>query len=539
MATKQAVIYARVSTVEQGRGYSLQTQLETCKNYAAERGYAVVEEFTDKYSGTELERPGLDAMLKFVAGHSINIAIVHDLDRLSREPAYQAIIEMELSRAGVRVEYVLGQYEDTAEGDLSKMIKGAIAKYENRQRVERSRRGKFGRARSGFVVTTGVRAPYGYKYISEPHKGWYVIDEAEAKVVQQIYAWILDGWTCYAIAKELHARRELTRGDQHDAVAKKAEAGAWSPSTVRRIIASETYKGTWYFGKTRRQKVNGRTVQRSIPKEEWVAVAVPPIVDEHTWARAQECLTKNKSHARRNTQREYLLRSMIFCRCGRRWTARYKSHLKRAYYRCPVTEKCRWMGMCDMPGGIRQEKLEDIVWQQVAMALLNPGNLRRELARRREFSNAQALEKQVQIRKIENEIADIERKLGVLLDQILAQGFPEALVQDRKDTLLAQREQLLQAVKQLQFESSNPFPSLAEEESLLSFAERIQGSLQRVDFATKRQILELIQLRVDVITQKQVKISAAIPSGQNALSLDGSGDSQLGISGSIVTSSSE
>ena len=65
--------------------------------------YTVVAEFTDHHTGT-------------------------DLDRLSREPAYQAIIEMELASSGVNVDYVLGQYADSAEGDLTKMIKSAISK---------------------------------------------------------------------------------------------------------------------------------------------------------------------------------------------------------------------------------------------------------------------------------------------------------------------------------------------------------------------------------------------------------------------------
>lgn len=75
------------------------------------------------------------------------------------------------------------------------MIKSAISKYENHQRVERSRRGKQGSARSGYVIATGERAPYGYIYVSEPHKGWLVIDEEEARVVRQIYTWVDAGYT--------------------------------------------------------------------------------------------------------------------------------------------------------------------------------------------------------------------------------------------------------------------------------------------------------------------------------------------------------
>jgi hypothetical protein len=146
-------------------------------------------------------------------------------------------------------------------------------------------------------------------------------------------------------------------------------------------------------------------------------------------------------------------------------------------------------------------------------------------------------EEELVTRKIEKEISEVERKLGILLNQILTQEFPEALVRERKNALLARREQLTNELNQLQIEVVSIFPSLTEEEYLLAFAERIQGSLQRLDFATKRQVMELIQLRVDVISQKQVRISAAIPGGQDILDLDINSDSRLGVSGPIVTTS--
>jgi len=542
METRKAIVYARVSTVEQGKGYSLPTQLESCRAYAQEQTYTVVAEFTDHHTGTELDRPGLNRLRQYVASEEVDVLIVHDLDRLSREPAYQAIIEMELASSGVHVDYVLGQYADSPEGDLTKMIKSAISKYENHQRVERSRRGKIGRARSGYVIATGARAPYGYIYISEPHKGWLIVDETEARVVRQIYTWLLEGQSCYAIARMLYEQHILTRGDLHEAVMKKEQPGAWSPSTVRRIVANETYKGIWYYGKTRRQKVNGKTVQRTTPKEDWIAVDVPAIIDEETWQRAQEMLAKNKQKATRNTRRKYLLRSLVFCRCGRRWTGRYKNLLNRAYYRCPVTEKERWMCSCDIPGGIRHDKLEEAIWHNVSGALLNPENLRVELAQRRTEVAAKMEDKQAEIEVAQKELAEVERKLGILLDEILTLDFPESVVQTRKDVLLARRKQLLAEIERARRESQSPLPSQADEEGLVQFAEGIQASLEHVDFETKHRVLELLQVRVDVVSQKEVKLSALLPFSQDALAdypSDPSGKQSdtLAVSGPVANSS--
>ena len=214
MMAKRVVLYARVSTVEQGEGYSLQTQLESCRSYAAERGYVVVAEFTDMHTGTVIDRPGLSELYQLVETGAADVVVVHDIDRLSREFGNQAIIEMEMSKAGLEIEYALGQYEKTAEGDLTKNVKAVIAQYENRQRVERSRRGKRGRAEAGFVLMPAGRAPFGYDYKSEKRKGWLVVNEEQAEIVRMMYRWLIeDGLSTYRIAKKLWQEGILSKGD--------------------------------------------------------------------------------------------------------------------------------------------------------------------------------------------------------------------------------------------------------------------------------------------------------------------------------------
>ena len=67
--SKQAILYARVSTDEQARsGFSLAQQLEALNTYAARAGYEILEEVTDPgQSGVSLERPGMDRVRDLVA----------------------------------------------------------------------------------------------------------------------------------------------------------------------------------------------------------------------------------------------------------------------------------------------------------------------------------------------------------------------------------------------------------------------------------------------------------------------------------------
>jgi site-specific DNA recombinase len=93
------------------------------------------------------------------------------------------LIEEEFRKSGVIVEYVLGQYDDCDEGHLQKQIRASIAEYEKAKILERIKRGKRGKAKSGFVLV-GARPPYDYKIVSEPHKSWLEIDDEEAQIVR-------------------------------------------------------------------------------------------------------------------------------------------------------------------------------------------------------------------------------------------------------------------------------------------------------------------------------------------------------------------
>jgi site-specific DNA recombinase len=139
--SKRAAVYARVSTDEQGRGYSLPTQLEACREYAERRGFTIAGEFTDEFTGTSLDRPGLDQLRDLIATDNIQAIIIYDLDRLSRRAIHQMLLEEEFAKAGLETHYVLGQYDNTPEGRLQKQIKGAIAEYERAKIEERLKRG--------------------------------------------------------------------------------------------------------------------------------------------------------------------------------------------------------------------------------------------------------------------------------------------------------------------------------------------------------------------------------------------------------------
>jgi site-specific DNA recombinase len=201
--TKRAILYARVSTDDQRGNYSIPTQVDECLQYIKKKGYSLVgnhyidpatgrdvttadgiRAFVDDYSSREISRPGLNAALDYLESVGFDIVVVHALDRLARDPYVRQTLEMEFNRHDARVEYVLGNYEETPEGEVRKDLDATFAKWENARRVERSKRGKRGKAESGLFV--GGRPPFGYR-IDRQADGGLAIDDEQAAVVQRIF----------------------------------------------------------------------------------------------------------------------------------------------------------------------------------------------------------------------------------------------------------------------------------------------------------------------------------------------------------------
>lgn len=504
-----ALIYPRISQEGQST-YSISTQIEAAKVLAVQRGYTVAGVFADEYSGEELDRPAWSALLDAIPSTGAKVVLVHDIDRLGREVYIQAIHEHEIEQAGARVEFVLEDYAGDS-GQLLKAIKGGLAQYENRQRVERSRRGKNGRVAAGQVIIPTGRAPYGYEYhVPAKGQGELRIRDDQAAIVRQMFTWLtVHRLSSYEIARRLHADGVPSLGDLTTAVRKKSGHAEWSPSSVRKLFANPVYKGEWFWGKTRRVKQNGRKVQVPQPESDWVRVAVPAIVDGDTWDEAQACIAANAARTYRIAGREYMLRGMVFCPCGRRWTGRYKNHLDRAYYRCPSTEREGWRKACLNRFGIRQETLEAGVWQYVFGELLHPDRLTAELERQQADAAQQTAKREQRRKAIDAAIKAVDRKLEILVGQAL-DGLPGHIIENRKQAILAERRDLedQQAREQAVAESAGITPATIA--TLQTLATEIQAAEPHLTPQDRRQILTLLRLRADVIDPKTVRVSGLI-----------------------------
>jgi len=125
--------YARVSTSQQ----SLESQISTLK----EEGVKPSRIFSDKITGSKLERSGLDLLrVKVEEG---DMVLVTKLDRLGRDTSDMIKLIKEFDRMGVHVKFLSDGI--STEGPMGKMvvtILSAVAQAERERILERTNEGR-------------------------------------------------------------------------------------------------------------------------------------------------------------------------------------------------------------------------------------------------------------------------------------------------------------------------------------------------------------------------------------------------------------
>jgi site-specific DNA recombinase len=476
--SKRAVTYSRVSTEDQAKhGYSLPSQMEACCKCAEERGWAVVAEISDDgVSGATLDRPGLDRIREMAQAGEIDVVIVHDLDRLSRKAVYQMLLEEELGKNRVRIHYVLGNYGDDDEGRLQKHIRAAIAEYERSKITERTERGKRKKARGGLVVGGG-RIPYGYLYDDDGH---LIIAEKEAHIVRLIFEW-------YTNVDEECSIRGIAR--RLSATGSKSYEGntRWARSSVANILANETYAGVAYYNRRKRETPYGnRHALR--PREAWIPIPVPAIVDRETWEAAQRRRAHNRKMMRKQPCHRYLLSGMLVCgECGYSYGGQFSKGKR--YYRDG--------GRKHPVPCLRADEVEARIWQAVKGMLLNPSAL---------WAGHKAREAEV----MEQKARLTERLQGVLKLKGRAEQQLEALTDAyldpdigmSKTEYIRRRREIQKEIRDWDREAQETQGRMETEtitperrEAIEEFAAKVAEGIELLDFEEKRRVLKMLEVR--------------------------------------------
>jgi len=510
-----AAIYVRVSTEDQGKGFSIPTQLESCRKLAHRESYTVPEAHVlidEGLSGTTMDRPGLRHLRDLVHARTIAAIVVYDPDRLSRNLGHQLLLAEEFERASVKLLIVSHPMEQGPEGWLFFQMRGALAEYERAKILERTRRGSVARIEAGHPW--GGRAPLGYRYVSEPHGGRFEINEEEASLVRRMYAMCLAGMPTRAIARQLTAEQVPTPLDRRgvNGAWRKYPAGTWSANTIRYILSSEAYTGRAAWGK--RQNLPHSTRRRRTPETNWVTLAIPPIIDAATFQAAKAVLARNKAQARRNRKLDYLfVGARLRCgRCGRGMTGIcYKPGIR--YYRCNTHYHVMPPGM-RCAGSLRADVVEPRVWEAVARILQQPELIAAEVAQQHANADEQQAKVRDEVALIETALAKCDREEQRWSEAYAAEVINLIELKAYRADIEARRQSLQAHRSSLQAEIDVIGQAVARVEILVDYCSRVRQRLQTFDNAEKRVALEALDIHVSWIPGQPLKIEGSIPMGE-------------------------
>jgi site-specific DNA recombinase len=518
----RAAIYARVSSEHQERQQTIDSQLTALRAWAATNGHTLVEEhvFRDEgYSGARLDRPGLDALRDAVRDVLVDVVAVFAPDRLARKYAYQVLLLEEFRRAGCEVVFLQHPISDDPNDQLLLQIQGAIAEYERAVLAERFRRGKLQRARDGQYL--GGKAPYGYRYIRRQDgvAGHLVIDEAEAEMVRTLYTWFVDDQlTIRQVAWRLYASAWHPRG-----------AGrVWATSTIHHILADPVYTGTAYVNRydyvpakkprTHGPRTGEPTVRRLKPRERWIPIPVPALIEQALWDRAQAQLARNSQFAARHWRQKhrYLLRCLLTCaHCGlsmhgRTIGARPRYPEQRVYV-CQGKDRLRCPHGTICPSRlVHIDALDRAVWEHVAGLLRDPAQLAAQFEQIVAAAGAGTAQMQAADRQLAQRLARLTQADTRLVDAYQAGTLTLAELTPRRAAIAEQQRALAQ--QQAERERLRAQRGQAETvlASLTDFAARVGARLGDATFEERQAILQLVVERV-IVSEDTLEIRHVIP----------------------------
>ena len=300
----RVALYPRVSGHEQEDNYSIPEQIDRMQKYCDARDWTVYKIYTDSgFSGSNIERPGLQQMIKDAESGKFDLVLVYKLDRLSRSQKDTLyLIEDVFDKHGVAFASMTENFDtSTAHGKFIIGILAVFAQLEREKIRERTMIGKDSRAKEG--KWHGSRwVPTGYDYID----GELVPNEYEVMQIKEIAELFLKRTPVRTIANMM-----TEKGYKH-------KHGDWDAKTIRRVLS------------------NPANIGMIKHRDEYYQGQHQPILDKKTFDKIQAIMEERKEqYGTEHRAHKTLLGGLLFCKhCGGRYARQSNGKGKRLYYAC-------------------------------------------------------------------------------------------------------------------------------------------------------------------------------------------------------------
>lgn len=422
----RAVVYCRVSTQEQTKGYSLAVQRDAGLELCQRRGWVVAKVCEDAgVSGTKLEtRKGMTDALETIERGEASALVATKIDRIGRSTKTVLDIVERACVAGATVCTADGnEYSNHGNGALMLTMLAAIAQMEHEQIKERCTSGREAAAAKGLQPSRHW-SPFGYRIVTkadvmaghyqQEQLGQYVLRPEEA-------ACILRAGTLYA---EGHSLRSLCKALTSEGV-KARNGGEWQPGTLGRLLRHPVYAG--------------RAQWTPSDEEEPITIPCPRVFSDDLHAAIlRRFATRQGIGGVR--EHKYPLSGLMRCPdCGRRMSGTRATRKTCVGYLCTSARRMAPTNPCEHRQRYAQTAILAAVKSVVGWLLTHPDALSVSALSWQKAKQAKA-DDRATIRQVEKEIDAADRAVRAAVQGQIAGVAAGAPVDLYLDTIRAESE---------------------------------------------------------------------------------------------------
>ena len=432
----RVALYVRVSSQEQAdEGYSIGEQTKRLKKYAEAMGWEIFKIYVDPgYSGGNIDRPGLNEMVRDVKDGKIDSVVVYKLDRLSRSQ-FDTLYLIEKIFLANNTDFVSMTENFNTSSPLGRAMIGFLAVFAQLEKDkinERTLMGKEARAKEG-KWGGGSSEPIGYDY--NPQTELLEVNEYEKMQILEAVELFLKGTPLRTICNLFHNKGYTYRG-------RSGRVAEWDPKRLKYVFQNRIYLGyikhrdTWYKGEH------------------------TPILDEETFNKIQNLMEHRKEifakHAKRCAGQTSYLGGMLYCKqCGARYSKQTggtrKPGVYNYYYACYSRSK-KVPKMVKDPNcknkHWKMSELDDKVFNEIRKLALVP-NYMDELRQEQEDTTVEPNKVDI----LKREIEKIDDQISRFMDLYGIGKFTIDQVSGKVDPLNEQKRGLERELEQINAEA--------------------------------------------------------------------------------------
>lgn len=523
---KSCVIYIRVSSERQVKGYSLDGQKHYLAECAERRGMTVLDTYVEEdKSGKSIEgRTEFQRMLDDIQSGKVHTdyVLVFKLSRFGRN-ARDVLNSLEfIMKYGVHLMCVEdGLDSSTSMGKMMITILGAVAELERENIIAQSLLGREEKAKSG--GWNGGFAPYGYRLVKrvDKSKGKLETVPEEKAVVQLVFDMFLNQNMGYTAISGYLNRNGYTRPPAKNAI--RPSYGEWSSDHIKRMLSNPVYTGRVAWGKRRTEKVPGSDNEyRLVKQDEYIlseVISHEEFVPKEDFDKVQEikAIRGKKGNHNIGQYNAHLLSGIVKCpQCGApmyigmtKWTNQDGTERRTESYVCSYATKHRGTSVCRR-NGVVASQVEDEVMEYTRKIVRNPQFIK---------DLQEKVMTAVDMTEVENDITAYKKQLSALqrsrdsLEQDIDRIAPDDKYAERRRADMTRRlndlyDQIYKAEDLLQ-ESLMKKATLESEQmsvqSMIGILSSFDAIYDRMNAAERRDLVKYLISEVELFPREEQK----------------------------------